>query len=153
MASLILPLSGNGARRLLVVCTAFLAIAGSAKAGTLIYTPTNPTFGGNPLNGSYLFNSAQAQNQYTQSSANGTGGIGSTPTPGQIFAQQLTSQLYSSLANQITQAIFGSNSTTNSGTFTFQGTTITYTKNGGNIDITINDGQTITHVTVPANGP
>ncbi len=52
-------------------CTALLAVMGSAQAGTLVYTPTNPTFGGNPLNGSYLFNSAQAQNQYTQSSANG----------------------------------------------------------------------------------
>ena len=143
-------MSGNSARCIVVACTAFLAIAGSAEAGTLVYTPTNPTFGGNPLNGSYLFNSAQAQNQYLQSSANGAGGSGA-PTPGQIFAQQLTSQLYSSLANKITQAIFGSNASTN-GTFTFEGTTITYTRNGSNIDITINDGQTITHVTVPA-GP
>jgi curli production assembly/transport component CsgF len=126
---------------------------GSAQAGTLVYTPTNPTFGGNPLNGSYLFNSAQAQNQYTQSSANGSGaGLGSTPSPGQIFAQQLTSQLYSSLANQITQQIFGSSAAT-SGTFTFQGTTISYSKDGQNINITINDGQTITHVTVPETGP
>lgn len=142
----------NGiARHLALTSIALLALTGAARAGTLVYTPTNPTFGGNPLNGSYLFNSAQAQNQYTQSNSGGAGGIGSTPTPGQIFAQQLTSQLYSSLANKITQAIFGSNAATN-GTFTFEGTTITYTKNGSNIDITINDGQTITHVSVPA-GP
>jgi curli production assembly/transport component CsgF len=124
---------------------------GSAQAGTLVYTPTNPTFGGNPLNGSSLFNNAQVQNQFTQSAA-GSGGPGSAPlTPGQIFAQQLTSQLYSSLANKITQAIFGENAQT-SGTFTFEGTTITYQQVGGNINISINDGTTITNVSVPA-GP
>lgn len=139
----------NIARRLTLTCTALLGVIGSAQAGTLVYTPTNPTFGGNPLNGSYLFNSAQAQNQFTKSDANGAGGFGSSPTPGQIFAQQLQSQLYSSLANKITQAIFGEGAAQN-GTFTFEGTTITYERVGNNINITINDGQTITHVTVPA---
>ncbi len=124
-------------------------LTGSAQAGTLVYTPTNPTFGGNPLNGTMLFNNAQVQNQFNQSS---TAGVGAgTLTPGQIFAQQLTSQLYSSLANKITQAIFGENAAQN-GTFSFEGTTISYQRNGSNIDITINDGQTITHVSVPA-GP
>lgn len=33
-----------------------------ALAGQLVYTPVNPAFGGNPLNGSTLLNSAQAQN-------------------------------------------------------------------------------------------
>lgn len=140
----------NNTRDLSLISAAFLAMLGSSQAGTLVYTPTNPTFGGNPLNGSYLFNSAQAQNQFTQSGSSGSGGLGGTPTPGQIFAQQLTSQLYSSLANQITQQIFGSSAATN-GTFTFGGTTITYSKNAnGTIDVTINDGQTITHVQVPA---
>jgi curli production assembly/transport component CsgF len=123
---------------------------GAAQAGTLVYTPTNPTFGGNPLNGSTLFNSAQVQNQYTPSPSAGGVGAGAL-TPGQIFAQQLTSQLYSSLANKITQAIFGTNAQT-SGTFTFEGTTITYQLVGGNINITINDGTTITNVSLPA-GP
>jgi curli production assembly/transport component CsgF len=121
-----------------------------AQAGTLVYAPTNPSFGGNPLNGSYLFNNAQVQNQFTQSPTGSAAGSAAL-TPGQIFAQQLTSQLYSSLANKITQAIFGENAST-SGTFTFEGTTITYAQVGGNINISINDGQTITNVSVPA-GP
>lgn len=140
----------NTARRFSLVGAALLAVIGSAQAGTLVYTPTNPTFGGNPLNGSALLGSAQAQNQFTQSGSSGSGGVGGTPTPGQIFAQQLQSQLYSSLANQITQQIFGSSAATN-GTFTFGGTTITYSKNAnGTIDVTINDGQTITHVEIPS---
>jgi curli production assembly/transport component CsgF len=124
------------------VVAASAALLAPAQAGTLVYSPTNPTFGGNPLNGSYLFNNAQVQNQYSQSAA-GSAGTGSAAlTPGQIFAQQLTSQLYSSLANKITTAIFGENAQT----------TITYTRVGGNINISINDGQTITNVSVPA-GP
>jgi curli production assembly/transport component CsgF len=32
-----------------------------ASASQLTYTPVNPTFGGNPLNGSYLLSTAQSQ--------------------------------------------------------------------------------------------
>jgi curli production assembly/transport component CsgF len=37
------------------------AAAGSACASQLTYAPVNPTFGGNPLNGTFLLNSGQAQ--------------------------------------------------------------------------------------------
>lgn len=33
-------------------------------AGTLVYTPVNPNFGGDPMNGSFLMNEAQAQNHF-----------------------------------------------------------------------------------------
>ena len=69
-------------------------------------------------------------------------------TQSQIFAQQLQSQLYGSLANQITQAIFGTNAQQN-GTFTFQGTTISFNKANGQTNITINDGSTITQISLP----
>ena len=148
-----LPVARFRETRLIFLASAALfAIAGSAQGGTLLYTPTNPTFGGNPLNGSYLFSEAQAQNQFTQSKSSSPAAATSVAlTPGQIFAQQLTSQLYSSLANKITQAIFGENAQ-KSGTFSFEGTTINYQQVGGNIQISINDGQSITNVTVPA-GP
>jgi curli production assembly/transport component CsgF len=143
-------LLNNNRLALLTVCAFAVGLAGAAEAGTLVYTPTNPSFGGNPLNGPTLFNNAQVQNQFNQSAAAGVGS--GVLTPGQIFAQQLTSQLYSSLANKITQAIFGENASQQNGSFSFEGTTISYQRNGSNIDITINDGQTITHVSVPA-GP
>ncbi len=128
---------------------AALMMAGPVYAGTLVYTPTNPTFGGNPLNGSTLFSSAQAQNQHLPSSNSSSSGPASL-TQGQIFAQQLTSQLYASLANSITQAIFGSNAAP-SGTFTFAGTTISYVNDGTNVQLTINDGSTTTTIALPAN--
>lgn len=125
------------------------AIVGPAHAGTLVYTPTNPSFGGNPLNGSTLLSTAQAQNQHLSSTSTTGSSASAALTPGQIFAQQLTSQLYASLANQITSAIFGQNAS-KSGTFSFEGTTITYYNDGTNIHLSINDGQTVTNVTVPA---
>jgi curli production assembly/transport component CsgF len=139
------------ASRAAIACAVLVAMMGSAQAGTIVYTPTNPTFGGNPLNGAYLFNNAQAQNQHQPSTSTSGTGAGASLSPGQIFAQQLTSQLYSSLANKITSSIFGENAAQN-GTFSFEGTTITYQRVGSNINISINDGQTITNVTVPA-GP
>jgi curli production assembly/transport component CsgF len=130
-----------------LAAAALLLLADACAAGTLVYTPINPNFGGNPLNGSWLLSQAQAQNQFTQSSSSSSGA--QAQSPGQIFAQELTSQLYASLANQITTAIFGQNAA-QSGTFSFQGTTISFKHVGGNIEISINDGSTITNVTVPA---
>ena len=39
-------------------------IAGGANAGSLVYTPVNPSFGGSPLNGSVLLNNAESQNNF-----------------------------------------------------------------------------------------
>ncbi|ACA16870.1 conserved hypothetical protein [Methylobacterium sp. 4-46] len=134
-----------------------LHAARPAEASSLVYQPVNPAFGGPQLNGSWLQAEANAQNipqaaaqrrqQITGAAASAArGGI---LTPGQAFAQQLQTQLYSSLANQITRAIFGENAQPN-GQFSFQGTTISYTRVGSNVSITINDGSTVTTVTVPA---
>lgn len=39
-------------------------IVGQVAATELVYTPINPSFGGNPLNGSLLMGKAQAQNKH-----------------------------------------------------------------------------------------
>lgn len=46
------------------MAVALALVSGSAVASQLIYTPVNPSFGGNPLNGSYLLNKAQAENNH-----------------------------------------------------------------------------------------
>ncbi|HEU0231524.1 MAG TPA: curli assembly protein CsgF [Burkholderiaceae bacterium] len=44
---------------------AALALAAApSMASQLIYTPVNPSFGGNPLNGTYLLSKAQAENNH-----------------------------------------------------------------------------------------
>jgi curli production assembly/transport component CsgF len=42
-----------------------------ALASQMVYHPVNPTFGGNPLNGSSLLSTAQAQGQGVKSGAQG----------------------------------------------------------------------------------
>jgi curli production assembly/transport component CsgF len=54
-----------------LIIGAGLALATScASASSLVYTPTNPTFGGNPLNGTFLLQQAQAQGVGAQSGQN-----------------------------------------------------------------------------------
>ncbi|MGQ8365738.1 curli assembly protein CsgF [Glaciecola sp. 1036] len=40
-------------------------LASTATATELVYTPINPSFGGNPLNGSFLLNKANSQNRHS----------------------------------------------------------------------------------------
>ncbi|MCP1550959.1 MULTISPECIES: curli assembly protein CsgF [Methylorubrum] len=142
-----------------LAASALLALsAGPVLAGNLIYQPINPAFGGSPLNGGWLQSEANAQNipqardqRLNQIFTSQTGRAGQTLTQGQIFAQQLQSQLFSSLANQITRAIFGENAQ-QSGTFEFQGTTINFARQGANVRVDIFDGTTTSTVVVPA-GP
>jgi len=49
----------------LATAAAWSLLSLPATAGQLIYTPVDPSFGGNPLNGSYLLQSAQAQKRYS----------------------------------------------------------------------------------------
>ncbi|WP_323018488.1 curli assembly protein CsgF [Castellaniella sp.] len=49
---------------LLMAAASSAFIAPPALAGQLTYTPVNPSFGGSPLNGSFLLQSAQTQKRY-----------------------------------------------------------------------------------------
>ncbi|WP_019674236.1 curli assembly protein CsgF [Arsukibacterium perlucidum] len=43
-----------------------LLATASVNATELVYTPINPSFGGNPLNGNFLLQKAQSQNSFTE---------------------------------------------------------------------------------------
>ena len=47
----------------------FILIISQVSASELVYQPVNPSFGGNPINGSYLLGNAQSQNDFKGSSA------------------------------------------------------------------------------------
>lgn len=84
-------------RQWMAAATALGLLAGAAaQASELIYTPVNPSFGGNPLNGSWLLGSAQAQNDHSAPGA----GLGSTYT-GTTALERFTSQLESRLLSQL----------------------------------------------------
>lgn len=74
-----------------LVKLALLSIPAAAAAGPLVYQPVNPSFGGNPLNGPNLLNSANAQNKLTD------------PNAASLFSRAGQSQL--DLFNQRLQAL------------------------------------------------
>jgi len=66
------------------------------------------------------------------------------------FVSNLESRIYNELARQITEKLFEGQGTQASGSFAFNGGTITYTKTGNLIEITIRDENgNVTTMTVP----
>jgi curli production assembly/transport component CsgF len=56
---------------LLISAIIALGTGSAAVASEIVYHPVNPTFGGNPLNGSALLSQAQAQGQGVKSGSQG----------------------------------------------------------------------------------
>jgi len=48
------------------ICALLLANANMAAASELVYTPINPSFGGNPFNAQWLLDQAQVQNRFKE---------------------------------------------------------------------------------------
>ncbi|AYH44652.1 curli assembly protein CsgF [Azoarcus sp. DN11] len=85
-------------------------------ATNLVYTPVNPAFGGNPINGSVLLNNANAQNRHTDPSAKkGASGF-KPPTALETFNQRLQSMILDRIATSVTGSIFDSNGKLKAGT-------------------------------------
>ena len=47
-----------------VIACLTLLVSTDGRATEMVYTPVNPSFGGSPLNGPVLLNSANAQNSH-----------------------------------------------------------------------------------------
>jgi curli production assembly/transport component CsgF len=132
------------------------ALVSPAFASDLVYTPINPTFGGNPLNSSHLLSIASAQRTATASDApvTDTGGGTTTPPGGtttsnvDLFLSQLQGRLLSALASEVTDAIFGPNPQDH-GTIQFGDTTVVFDNTGTAIVLTINDPTGTTVISVP----
>ncbi len=56
--------------RVMIIGLGLVLATSPVLASSLVYTPTNPTFGGNPLNGTFLLSTAQAQGQGANSGQN-----------------------------------------------------------------------------------
>lgn len=136
----------------LLICTT------AASADDLVYQPLSPTFGGSPLNSSHLLSTANAQKSATASDADDdllTGSIdGNTNSASNdqaaLFIRQLESRLLSSLASQVTDAIFGDNPQ-DSGTVKFGDTSVSFQRTLDSLELTIInalDGS-VTEITVP----
>ena len=144
---------GNSVKGALAI--AVLALSGPALAGDLVYTPVNPSFGGNALNSSHLLSLANAQRTATAQDANsssgtGTGGSGGDTgnTDADLFVRQLQGRLLSALASQVTEAIFGDNPQDH-GLVTFGDTTVEFIRTADSIRLIITDPTGVTEIEVP----
>ncbi|HWK70190.1 MAG TPA: curli assembly protein CsgF [Burkholderiaceae bacterium] len=87
-------------------CCAWM-LAGQAAATELVYYPFNPSFGGSPLNGSVLLNSALATNRHTDPDV-GQDQFGiEEKTPLQVFNETLERSILSRLASAASSQIVG----------------------------------------------
>ncbi|AYN26763.1 MULTISPECIES: curli production assembly/transport protein CsgF [Buttiauxella] len=77
-----------------------LLISPLSWGGNMTFQFTNPNFGGNPNNGSFLLNEAQAQNSYKDPSYDDDFGI-ETPSALDNFTQAIQSQLLGGLLSNI----------------------------------------------------
>lgn len=98
----------------------------------LVYKPTNPAFGGSPLNYQWLMSSAQKQNQYQESSS-----YGYSNDPMANFQQSLQRQILSELTRKIVTQKFGNIDLTQKSRFDFGEFSIDVVPGSNGIDINI----------------
>lgn len=120
---------------------AVMAFAGSpALAGDLVYEPLLPAFGGNPLYSSYLYQNANIQNQYKV--------VREQLSQAEQFKRDLQGRLYSAVASEVTQAIYGTEATPD-GSFELEGLKIDFQTIGSEVILTITDATGSTTIKLP----
>jgi curli production assembly/transport component CsgF len=115
------------ASRLLPIALA----AGTAQANPLVYTPVNPTFGGNPLNGPYLLNRADAQNRHTDPNAPAAVNPLSAQSQLDQFNSALQQAILSRISAAVSSSVVGSDGKLIPGTVQTQNFTISISDIGG----------------------
>ncbi|MFF7709957.1 curli assembly protein CsgF [Pseudomonas sp. NPDC007930] len=114
----------------------------SVQASELVYTPVNPSFGGNPLNGPVLLNQANAQNHFTQHSSSGSSASSANSALTQ-FNSMLQSAILSRVSSAVTSSIVGTDGKLIPGTVETTDFTITITNlSAGVLQITTTDKTT-----------
>lgn len=138
--------SGSKSIRFLTTTSFVLAASFpvSAMASDLIYSPINPSFGGNPFNSAHLLGVANSINKYKDPSAT------TSSDPAAQFLRTLQSRLLSTLASQITEVIFGENAQ-ESGLIKFGDQEISFVRGLDSVTLTISDMATgtVSQIVVP----
>lgn len=101
----------NHISRCVALCLLAGTFAGHTQATELVYTPVNPAFGGNPLNGTWLLNNAQAQNDHDDPDLKDRASAFAGTSALERFSNQLESRLLSQLLDNINDGKTGSLST------------------------------------------
>lgn len=125
----------------------FAMIGLCANATELIYAPTNPTFGGNPLNGPYLLGKAQSQNDHTDDKSGQSRNSQLTQ-----FQEALQRNVLNQIAREVAGLAFGEEGLTEGGVFeTDQFSIEVITTNPDSVGVRITNTQTgeVTMIEVP----
>jgi curli production assembly/transport component CsgF len=131
-------------KREFFIASVLAILSNNPAAADLIYTPINPSFGGDPFNSSHLQGLAASQNTFKETSAS------SRQSSTERFLSMLQSRLYSSLASQVAGAIFGEDAQP-SGTIIFDDQQVSFVNTGTQIQLVVTDFSTgqITTITIP----
>jgi len=122
----------------------FFLFAGQAFASDMVYTPMNPSFGGSYLNSQHLQSLATTQKQFEENTS------ASEQSESDRFVSMLQSRLYSSLASQVSEAIFGDDAQP-AGTVVFDDQQISFVNTGTEIQLSVTDFGTgqVTNISIP----
>lgn len=93
--------------RLLYIFFVYL-LCQTAQASEMVYTPVNPSFGGNPMNGSTLLATANAINTHTDPKLV-TNAATAALTPLQQFNNTLQQYVLSRISSSVSGSLFGAN--------------------------------------------
>ncbi len=133
---------GAGLARALAAAVT-VTLASAAGATPLTYTPVNPNFGGNPLNGNYLLSSAQAQNKHEPPSPDLGQSELAQQTPLDRFNQTLEQSMLSRISAAATSQLFDNSGNLIPGTVNTQDFSIVVADAGsGLLTITTTDKTT-----------
>lgn len=126
---------------------AIVALAGAlsapAHATEMVYTPVNPSFGGSPLNGPWLLNSAQITNKHKDPSIADLDAGYKPRSPFEDFNDQLERSVLSRLAAAASSQFVDSNGKFIPGTFETGNFTVSVVDvGGGELTITTTDRVT-----------
>ncbi len=135
-------------RFILLTAAALALVSVAAHADELVYTPTNPSFGGNPFNSSHLLGIANAQNDY-EAPRDSTATL-----QGEQFVRLLQSRLLSALATRVSDAILGENAQP-SGEIVYGSQTVAWETLLDSIRLTVTDAETgaVTEIVIPSLPP
>jgi curli production assembly/transport component CsgF len=131
-------------RHLILISSLCMLIVGLGPsertwASELVHDFVNPAFGGNPLNGPFLLNTATLQNSFTEDG----GGLGRPPDDllGD-FEERLNRSILSRLSREIVEDIFGEDGDITTGTFDIGDLTLVVMEDLDGVLISITDTLT-----------
>ena len=139
----------------LITAATFAMLASSAGASEILFQFNNPSFSGVGYSSHVMtiYNQELSRKlaiAAEKKAAELKAELDAKNTTMAKFVANLESRVYNELARQITEKLFEGTGSQVTGTFAFNGGTITYTKTGNLIEITIRDAQgNVTTMTVP----